>query len=169
MELIANRALTLQKRHDQVTKLHFKVYAAHIQAVIRFEQEHANIVKDFNFQPGDLVLAHNTAIERALNRKMRTRYLGPLVVISRNWGKAYILAELDGSVLDRPVAAFQVLPFFARKAIPIADLHSFIDVSQMRLTEMEALYGQGDDNYEALLDFNRDNDDDINKLSPNPD
>ena len=84
MELIANRALTLQKRHDQVTKLHFKVYAAHIQAVIRFEQEHTNIVKDFNFQPGDLVLAHNTAIERALNRKMRTRYLGPLVVISCN-------------------------------------------------------------------------------------
>ena len=38
----------------------------------------------------------------------------------------------------------------------------------MRLTEMEALYGQGDNNYEALLDFNRDNDDDINKLSPNP-
>ena len=84
MELIANRALTLQKRHDQVTKLHFKVYAAHIQAVIRFEQEHANIVKDFNFQPSDLVLAHNAAIERALNRKMRTRYLGPLVVISCN-------------------------------------------------------------------------------------
>ena len=67
------------------------------------------------------------------------------------------------------MAAFQVLPFFARKVIPIADLHSFIDVSQMRLTEMEALYGQGDNNYEALLDFNRDNDDDINKLSPNPD
>ena len=83
-ELIANRALTLQKQHDQVTKLHFKVYAARVQAMIRFKQEHANIIKDFNFQPGDLILAHNTAIEKALNRKMRARYLGPLVVISRN-------------------------------------------------------------------------------------
>ena len=168
-ELIANRALTLQKRHDQVAKLHSKVYAARVQAAIRFEQEHANIVKDFNFQPGDLVLARNTAIEKALNRKMRARYLGPLVVISRNRGKAYILAELDGSVLDRPVAAFRLLPFFARKAIPIADLHSFIDVSQTRLTEMEASYGQGDDDYEAPLDFDRDNDDDIDESFPNPD
>ena len=106
MELIANRALTLQKRHDQVAKLHSKVYAACVQATICFEQEHANIIKDFNFQPGDLVLARNTAIKKALNHKMRARYLGPLVVISRNQGKAYILAELDGSVLDWPVAAF---------------------------------------------------------------
>ena len=98
-----------------------------IQATICFEQDHANIDKDFNFQPGDLVLACNTAIEKALNCKMCTRYLGPLIVISHNKGKAYILAELDGSVLDRLVAAFRVLLFFARKAIPIADLHSFIN------------------------------------------
>ena len=110
------------------------MYAARVQAAIRFKQDHANIVKDFNFQPGDLVLARNTAIEKALNRKMRARYLGPLIVISRNQRKAYILTELDGSVLDRPVAAFRLLPFFRRKSIPIEDLHSFIDVSQIRLT-----------------------------------
>ena len=99
---------------------------------------------------------------------MHARYLGPLVVISCNRGKVYILAELDGSVLDRLVAAFRVLPFFARKAIPIADLHSFIDISQMRLTEMEASYGQGNDNYKAPLNFDRDNDDNINESFPDP-
>ena len=105
-EPITNRALTLQKRHDQVVKLHSKVYTACIQAAIHFEQDHANIVKDFNFQPGNLVLAHNTAIEKALNHKMCARYLGPLVVISQNKGKVYILTELDGSVLDQPVTTF---------------------------------------------------------------
>ena len=166
-ELIANRALTLQKWHNQVAKLHSKVYTACVQATICFKQDHTNIIKDFNFQPGDLVLTCNTAIEKALSCKMHARYLGPLIVISRNQGKVYILAELDGSVLEQLVATFWVLPFFARKTIPIADLHSFIDISQTRLTKMEASYGQGNNNYKAPLDFNGDNSDDINESSPN--
>ena len=80
--------------------------AACIQAAIRFEQEHSATVRDFNFSRGDLVLVRNTAIEKALNRKMRARYLGPLVVVSRNKGGAYIICELNGSVFDRPIAAF---------------------------------------------------------------
>ena len=139
-----------------------------VQATIHFKQDHANIVKDFNFQPGDLVLTHNTAIEKAVNHKTHARYLGPLIVISHNQGKAYILTELDGSVLDQLVATFQVPPFFTRKVIPIADLHSFIDVLQTQLTKMEASYGQGNDDYKAPLDFDGDNDDDIDKSSPNP-
>ena len=39
----------------------------------------------------------------------------------------------------------------------------------MRLIKMEALYGKGNDNYKAPLDFNGDNDDDIDKSSPDPD
>jgi len=35
---------------------------------------------------------------------MRPRYSGPVVVISRNRGGAYVLCELNGSVFDRPVA-----------------------------------------------------------------
>ena len=34
---------------------------------------------------------------------------------------------------------------------------------------MEASYGKGNDDYEAPLDFNKDNDDDIDKSSPDPD
>ena len=37
---------------------------------------------------------------------MKQRYLGPLVVVSRNKGGAYVLAELNGAVLDRPIVAF---------------------------------------------------------------
>ena len=65
----------------------------------------------FGFKKGDLVLSRNTAIEKSLNKKMRARYLGPLIVISRNRGGAYILAEMDGLVLNRPTAAFRLVPY----------------------------------------------------------
>jgi hypothetical protein len=67
---------------------------------------------------------------------MKPRYLGPLIVISRNRGTAYILCELDGSVLHRPIASFQVIPYFARKSIPLPE--NFMDIDTARLREMEA-------------------------------
>jgi hypothetical protein len=136
-ELIVRRAITLQKRQSQLAHLRENVYQARVQAAIRFEKDHSNTIKDFDFQLGDLVLVRNTAVERALNRKMRPRYLGPLIVISRNYGGAYIIAELDGSLFDRPIAAFRVIPYFARRSIKLPPLEALLDVSQQRLTELE--------------------------------
>jgi hypothetical protein len=65
-----------------------------------FKKEHSHTIRNFNFKLGDLVLLQNMAIEKALNRKMCLRYTGPLIVVSQNRGGAYILAELDGSLLD---------------------------------------------------------------------
>jgi hypothetical protein len=136
-DLIARRAITLQKRRDQLAQLRDTVYQARVQAAVRFEKEHANTIKDFDFKLGDLVLARNTAIEKALNRKMRPRYLGPLIVISRNKGGAYILAELDGSVFDRPIAAFRVIPYHARTSIELPPLNELLDISRQRLADLE--------------------------------
>ena len=135
-DLIIRRAITLQKRRDQLSQLYSKVYAARVQASIIFERQHQHTINDYNFKLGDLVLIRNTAIEKALNRKMRARYLGPLIVISRNKGGAYIIAELDGSVFDRPIAAFRVIPYFARTKIDIPPLDELLDISQQRLQEL---------------------------------
>ena len=76
-DLIATRAVALQKRHAHLTALHAKVMSSRVQAAVRFKQEHAVTIRDFDFKHGDLVLIRNTAIEKALNRKMRARYLSP--------------------------------------------------------------------------------------------
>ena len=129
--------MALQKRRSDLTRLHNKVYSACLTAARQFEKEHSASIKDFDFKLGNLVLICNTAIEMALNRKMRARYLSPLIVISRNKGGAYIVAELDGSVFDCPIAAFHVILYFARTTLDIPPLSDLIDIYNNRAQEME--------------------------------
>ena len=142
-ELIARRAIELQRRRQQIQNLHDKVYSARINAARRFERDHSLVIKNFDFKRGDLVLARNTAIEKSLNKKMRPRYIGPYIVIRRNKGSAYILCELDGSVLDRPLAAFRLVPYFARERISLPQ--SALDADEARLKKMEESQSKGDD------------------------
>ncbi len=88
-------------------------------------------------------MVRHTQIEKALNRKMRPRYIGPYMVLFRNWGGAYVLCELDGAVLDRPIAAFRVVPFAARKKIAITE--EMLDTSENRLKEMHQADDQGEE------------------------
>ena len=68
---------------------------------------------------------------------MRARYIGPLLVISRNKGSAYIISELNGSVFDRPIAAFRIIPYFTRQRINVPPLDELIDITSRRLRELE--------------------------------
>jgi len=136
-QLIASRAIALQKRREQLQLIHSRAYKARVSAAKRFKEDHSATLVDHACKPGDLVLICNTAIEKALNRKMLPRYVGPLIVIAHNLGGAYILAELDGSVFDQPTAAFRVVPYLSRRQIPLPDLTSFIDISLERLQAMK--------------------------------
>ena len=143
-DLIARRAIALQRRQEQLAQLHEDVYRARVQAAKKFERDHATVIRDFNFKPGDLVLMRHTQIEKSLNRKMRPRYTGPLIVVARNRGGAYIICELDGTVFHRPIAAFRLLPYLARKTIHLPE--NFIDISQARLDELVSSDDDGTDN-----------------------
>jgi hypothetical protein len=103
--------------------------------VHQFEQQHLHALKDFNFQCGSLVLMHNTQIKKSLNKKMRTRYIGSLIVVSHNYGGAYILSELDGTVLHCPIATFCLFPYFTHKSIPLP--LDIININDTCLQEME--------------------------------
>jgi hypothetical protein len=114
------------------------VFTARQDAATRFEKEHKASIKNYDFQPGDLVLQRNSSIEMSLNTKMQPRYTGPLIVIKRNKGGAYILCELDGSVLHRPVAAFRVIPYLSRKSIPLPDnILDILDIDAEHLRQLE--------------------------------
>jgi len=74
---------------------------------------------------------------------MRPRYTGPYVVLARNHGGAYILCELDGAVLDRPVAQFRVLPYFARHSIEVPE--EILAMDEDRLQELVYSHSDGEE------------------------
>jgi hypothetical protein len=76
----------------------------------------------------------NTAIESSLNHKLKPRYVGPMLVLHRNKGGAYIVAEMDGTVYGSPVGAFRLVPFYPRREIALPKkLHEVIDLGPEEL------------------------------------
>ena len=93
------------------------------------------MIENYAFKQGDLVLVHNTKIEKSLDKKMKPRYLGPLIVVSRTKQGAYIVCELDGAALHNPIVQFCVIPYLARKSIFLPE--GFTDIGKARLDKME--------------------------------
>ena len=50
--------------------------------LLKYKQENQHTIKDLDFQPGSLVLIWNTEVESLVDKKMKPRYMGPMVVIS---------------------------------------------------------------------------------------
>ena len=135
MELIARQVIALQKRPSDLEALHSKVHSARIVAAIHFEKKHFQTIENYTFEQGDLVLVHDTKIEKSLDKKMKLRYLGPLIMVSRTQRGAYIVCTLDGAVLHNPIVQFCVIPYLARKSIFLPE--GFTDIGKTRLDEME--------------------------------
>jgi hypothetical protein len=134
-DLISCQAIVLQKWSADINTLYSKVYQARLKAACQFEQQHLCTLKDFDFQHSSLVLMCNTQIEKSLNRKMHARYIEPLIIVSCNYGGAYILSDLDSTVLHCPIAVFHLLPYFPHKSIPLPP--DILDIDDTHLQEME--------------------------------
>ena len=136
-ELIGFRARALARHKEHVEEMRERVSRAKRRALARFEQESRYKIRNFDFKPGDLVLVRNSSVEKSLDSKMQPRYNGPMIVIARKRGGAYVLAEMNGYVSQWQVAAAKVIPYFARRHIKLPDnIYEVIDQTKESLSKI---------------------------------
>lgn len=116
-DLLAAHIQQLQKRPEDLQKAAITLYKHRLASEAQFEQQfHTRLCKD-SYSPELLVLIHNTAIEKELNRKTKPRYMGPYEVVCQTSRGAYILKKLDNSIKCQTYAAFRIVPYISRNEV----------------------------------------------------
>jgi len=88
---LAKHVIHIKKMRECVTK-------EKVRRTLQLEKDMEHKIREFNLGPGSLVLVKNLAIEMSADRKIKPKYLGPIVVVRKLQGGTYILAELDGLI-----------------------------------------------------------------------
>jgi hypothetical protein len=144
-ELIAICARQLEKRPADFAAMHDRILASRFASVRQFEKQHARSIRDYNFEPGALVLVCNTGLDMD---KSKPRYYGPMVVLRRNRNGAYRLGELDGTISRLRFAAFRLIPYHARSQsfIPVTRILDGDDLASLEHDDTPFASGENDGN-----------------------
>jgi len=73
-------------------------------------------IRKERLQVGDIVLLHDTSLETQWTKRLEARWMGPFRIIREVEGKAYELAELDGTRSHGIVSGSRLRKFILRDA-----------------------------------------------------
>ena len=82
-ELIGLWATVLAKHAAHIEEMREKVTKEKIWRTLQLEKDLQHKIHEFDLKPESLVLVKNSAIEMLADRKIKPRYLGPMVVVRK--------------------------------------------------------------------------------------
>ena len=135
-DLLALRIQQLERHPSDIFQAALTLKKARFKSKAQFERRFHRKLKRSFYQPGDLVVVRNTAVEKELNRKTKPRYLGPFEIDRKTKGGSYVLKEMDGTILRQGVAAFRLYPYISRDS-PILDILGQEDISDDNNSESD--------------------------------
>ena len=117
VDLLTARIRQLLKLPEDVRHAASVLKQSRFQSKEAFERKFSQRLIRVAYQPGELVLLRNTAVEDtvSIERKVTNRYMGPYEIIRQTQGGSYVLAEMSGAPLRTSVAAFRLIPYVKRK------------------------------------------------------
>lgn len=123
-ELIAARAVQLQRRQEDLDIVKGALLKARIASAQQFEEKYRASIRAQDITPGTLVLVRNSKFDSSIGAKAKARYHGPMVVVRKTEGGSFVLAELDGAVSKLRYAAYRVLPYHVRdvRKVPVSTI-----------------------------------------------
>ena len=137
-ELVGLRAIALAKHTYHVDEMRERVAEFKKTEAAKYAEKYKHVIKDYLFEPGDLVMIRNTSVEDSMNRRNKDRWKGPMVIVRRTKGGSYIVCEMNGAVLQRKIGRFRVVPFAQRHKIALPKkIEKLIDLSKKKLDELE--------------------------------
>ena len=80
-ELIGFQAKALAKHWQHVEEMRRQI-SQRKHEWLKYEKENWHTIEDLDFQLGSLVLIWSAEVESSLDKKIKPRYMGPMVVIS---------------------------------------------------------------------------------------
>ncbi|KAI5823907.1 hypothetical protein K523DRAFT_195730, partial [Schizophyllum commune Tattone D] len=112
-DLLALRIRQLERLKTDVQRAAKTLHKARFISKGQFERRFQKKLLSEDYKPGQLVLLRNQTAENKISAeaKVASRFLGPYAVVRRNRGGAYILCELDGSILSGAAAPRRLLPY----------------------------------------------------------
>ncbi|GLB41216.1 putative transposition, RNA-mediated [Lyophyllum shimeji] len=133
-ELLANRAIQLERREEDLARIHKRVLAHRYKSITDFERGRKNNYHYYNFAPSEFVMVLSKKIKPDVRRKCRPRYFNPLVVAKWLRSGAYRLAEVNGALLKLDFAAFRVIRYRAclKKVVEVTE---YVDEADLAGTE----------------------------------
>jgi hypothetical protein len=107
-ELLTLRIKQLSRRDEFIGETSVKLETARKKAADDFYEKNKARMMDHAYEPGMFVLVWNNYLDFQFGNKGALRWMGPYIVVQRRSSGAYVLAELDGAVLAKPVAARRI-------------------------------------------------------------